>query len=215
MFDLSQFFNCYVLTIERGHERLRKFDERCAELGVIGYEVLYGVDGDQIQAPNWWGSDVRTFACSLSHMNALHRGIAASNGKPILIFEDDAYLRDNFIEVISEVIHYFTNDPELKVCYIGGRVDHAGEFVGRFLRRGAKVTGTYGYVVSSSHAPTLAAYILNAPPKKMGRHSYHNDVRMRYRRKIEKHTVVDPPCVGHWKGPSVRQGRMVPGRDHN
>lgn len=214
VFDLSQHFHCYVLTLKGSEDRLALFEERAEELGVTGYNKIYGVDGDKIEKPNWWKPISRAFACNLAHVNALHAGIMADGDKPILIFEDDAYLRDHFVDAIKEVVAAFRDSPKLKVCYLGGRVTRKGRFLGKYLRRRAKVTGGYGYIISAEHAPTVAGYMLNLPGDSHKHYAFYNDVMMRRRRVGEGHTVVDPVCVGHRGGRSVlRKNVHRRGRD--
>jgi hypothetical protein len=211
---LDQFFHVYVLTLKGWEDRLERFKDRAAELGVTGYTVLHGVDGMKIRKPNWWKPNARKYACNLAHMNALHAGIMAG-GKPIMILEDDCYLRDNFIESVHEVIAFFRDVEWAKVCYLGGRVKRRRGYraVSRLIYRNVRVTGAYGYVVSESHAPEVAGYIMNDPGKPRPAYGYFNDIKMRRRAHVESHVVCRPPALGHSGGMSILQQAHRSGRD--
>ena len=213
MFDLSQFFNAYVMTIPRGRGRLARFKHRAKKLGITGIEEHMGADGLLIKPPRWWRSSRTSFAINLNMTNLLHKGIMTQNGKPILMFEEDAWLKDDFEVMIQEVIH-FMDQPDFKVCYLGGKRHRIGEKVGRFLHKGAKITGTYGVVFNFDHAINVAGYLL-APPahKTRNRHAYHNDVLMRHRCNTEIHHCLYPPAVGHMAGPSMNRKKKGAGRD--
>lgn len=204
--DLSQYFNVYVLTLVGWEERLRKFANRAVELGVTGYTVVYGTDGDKLSPPNWWKKDPRTWACALAHSNAINLGIMTGNGKPIIILEDDAYLKDNFIESVSEVVAYFRDHKDATVCYLGGKVHWEGTTLSRLIRRDHQVGGGYGYAIAYDHASTVSGYMLDDPAHdgaKPTKYGYACDTKMMHRAKKDRHAVCSPVCVGHHGGPSV------------
>lgn len=206
--DLSQFFHCYVLSLQGWEDRLDRFVKRADELGVTGYDVLWGVDGDKIHTPNWWGVNARKWACNLAHLNAVHAGIMAGD-KPIMILEDDCHLRENFIPSIHEVIAYFRDTPDATVCFLGGRIHNQGDQVMPHIVRNVKVGGGYGYCISQDHAPVVAGYYMNLPPVgKRGRHGFAQDTKMMRRWQVHKHASVKPVCVGHNGGPSILLKRV-------
>lgn len=211
MFDLSQHFHAYVLTLDGWDHRLRQFMDRANELGVVGFEVLYGVGGDKIRTPNWWKRSGRKFACNMAHLNAVHRGIMAGE-HPILVLEDDAHLRRNFIESIQEVIAFFRDHDDATVCYLGGRIHGKGRKVSRLIERGVRVGGGYGYCISQKHAPIVSGYIMDRPIYMKGGHRFAQDTKMMWWSQHHDHATVRPVCVGHRGGRSVLLKRNRKGR---
>jgi len=206
LMDLSDYFNVYVLTLKSWPARRQRFSERAAELGVTGFTFVEGFDGDLITPPNWWAKDPRTWACAVAHSNALNYGIMTGNGRPIVIIEDDAYLKDNFVEAVSEVVAYFRDYPGSTICFLGGKVHWDGTEVSRLIRRDHQIGGGYGYVVSAQHAGKVSGYMLDDPAyngAKPSRYGYACDTKMMQRAKIDRHAVCHPVCVGHHGGPSV------------
>lgn len=215
MFDLSQYFHVYVLTLFGWEHRLRMFMDRANELGVTGFEVLYGVNGDRIHKPNWWKPSARKWACNLAHLNAVNRGITEGR-LPIMVLEDDAHLRRNFVESVQEVIAFYRDHPDATVCYLGGRIHNQGRVISRLIERGVKVGGGYGYTVSQKHAPILSGYMMDHPNYMKGKHRYAQDTKMMWWSQHHDHATVRPICVGHRGGRSVllkrnRKGRHIDG----
>lgn len=202
MFKIDQFFRAYLLTTAGSDGRVRLFNERARELQVSGFHLIRGAHGDQIGKPNWWTPTARKWACNLNHLNAINCGITEGS-LPILILEDDAYLRDNFIEAIHEVIAFFRDHSDATVCYLGGRIHGAGRKVSRLIERGLEVGGGYGYCVSQQHAPTLSSYFMDFPTYLGGQHRFAQDTKMAYHSKFHDHAVTRPVCVGHRGGFSV------------
>lgn len=205
--NLSQHFHAYVLALKGWEHRLERFQARAAELGVTGIKVIYGVDGTKIHKPNWWRPNARKWACALAHMNAQYAGIMAGleDKKPILIFEDDAHLRSDFVEGIGYVIGYFRDHPDATMCYVGGRIHRpdTGEMVSHRVLRGVMVGGGYGYALSHDYAVAHSGRCMDDLGPKVRFRSFAQDTRFMHRWHVDQHATVTPVIVGHHGGPSV------------
>ena len=203
--DLSQHFAPIVIACPGYEERLSQFDARAKELGLSGIDIVWGVDGRKIETPDWWRSTGTKFACNMAHLYALYRGL--SYNKPLLIFEDDVWLLDDFVERINEVIEYMAR-PDATVLYLGGAVKrHGRERLGTVVRP-ARVIGAYAYAVTQDYAKTMTGYMMNTTPPGGKVKWQFNDVRMANRGLKHGYAFSDPPMAGHRGGFSVIHGTM-------
>lgn len=206
MFKLNQYFNAYVITVRGWEEnRLQPFLTRAKELGVEGFDIHYGADGEDLITPNWWVPNRRKWACHLAHVACINDSIARKNGLPVLIVEDDAFLKANFVEAIQEVIAYYRDHPTATVCYLGGKVHGIGTQVSRLIFRDLQVGGGWAYTVAPQHAATVAAYMMDDPRvyMKPRARDWVNDTKMMHHSEEHSHAVTRPTCVGHRGGASV------------
>lgn len=195
--NLSDHFHCYVITLKGWEERLKRFHDRTRELGVTGFEVVRGIDGRFVPIPSWWKHNKGQYGCNLSHEVALRRGLQAGE-KPIMIFEDDAFLRDDFVLGACEAALYFQTEPDSSVLYLGGKTKVSSTVrVSPGIIRPVSVIGTYAYIVSQAYTPTVLKEIMGGL----------NDVQLRLRGVEDEHAIFLPVCVGHHGGKSTIRRR--------
>ena len=95
-------FDCYVINLARTPERMAAFLRQNTASG-IKFRRFDAVDGNTIEAdeavrlkvikPNTRWSTKGTIGVALSHRNLWDKAIA--DGKPLIVFEDDAYVRED------------------------------------------------------------------------------------------------------------------------
>ena len=95
-------FDCYVINLARTPERMAAFLRQNAASG-IAFKRFEAVDGNALSPdeavrmgvikPNTRWNTKATIGVALSHRNLWDKAIA--DQRPILVFEDDAYVREN------------------------------------------------------------------------------------------------------------------------
>jgi GR25 family glycosyltransferase involved in LPS biosynthesis len=189
--EFSERFDCFVVNLERQPERLRDFLDRSSSTG-IRFQIFPAVDGHdasnaELRAPHFIAAHVRNYTPgalgnALSHRRLWQR--CAATEQPIIVFEDDAWIRTDFRSIVSAAVPERTDVWDIIFC--GYNFDTILEFElvpGCNLRCGFSVKhptvrdlvrfvdmtgpasahrlrnafGTCGYIISPNGAAKLAA----------------------------------------------------------
>jgi GR25 family glycosyltransferase involved in LPS biosynthesis len=105
-----------------------------------------------------------TIGCALSHLGVLYRIIDCNSDNYFLILEDDVSLKDNFFQVIDEIIRMNIDFDILLIDCLGKRwepdkVPHEGLSLYKPTRNFPYYHGAYAYLVKGSRA---AESVLNS-----------------------------------------------------
>ena len=117
----------YVINLERCKRKKKFISERLTEIGIHNFHLLKAVDATLftddyinnleeskilkiykdwiIKSPEHRGH----FGCSLSHYNVLNKFINNHNEKYLLVFEDDCFIIDNFLEELLKILNEHIN----------------------------------------------------------------------------------------------------------
>ncbi len=210
--DLSNDMHVFVTTLATWPKRIAAFHKRAEELNIKGWQLVQGVDGNIINKPNWWKPNARRWACNLVHLNALHQGMMmnlSGEPKPILILEEDAYLRDNFRELWQEAVDYFKRGSSSTLLYLGGRDHDLGCQVSPNIFQNVRVGGGYAYACSPHYARDMSGYFMNKPKGRRKMLCFAQDTKMQKRGILDGHATMRPFMVGHYGGPSIINKRKT------
>ncbi len=112
---LKDFFDAaYLINLKRRRDRLVRFHRRMEEIGGWPFcelKVIEAVDGSVVPAPVNYKSGGGAWGCRQSHIQIHQEALMAGHEK-ILIFEDDAEFRDDFVGKVEELLKNLPNDWE-------------------------------------------------------------------------------------------------------
>lgn len=193
-------FECFVINLQRQPERLRDFMDRNAATK-LDFQVFRAVDGEdttntELRAPDFIVPHVNCYTPGQLGLAMSHRKLwerCTTSGKPIIVFEDDAWIRVDFRSVVPAIVSGGLHSWDIIVCgynldsaldfeLIPGcdarcsfsvqfpTVSHLLSFAGMrgqpALRRLRNAFGTCGYIISPQGARKLtsACFPMNDAP---------------------------------------------------
>lgn len=112
---LKGFFDkAYLINLKRRRDRLVRFHRRWEEIGGWPFcelQVIEAVDGTCVPTPHGYKSGQGAFGCRQSHIQ-VHQHALANGYKSVLILEDDAEFRDDFIDEVEDFLRNVPDDWE-------------------------------------------------------------------------------------------------------
>tara|TARA_R110000851_G_scaffold39729_5_gene100713 strand:- start:751 stop:1377 length:627 start_codon:yes stop_codon:yes gene_type:complete len=197
----------YVINLKRSPERLKQFLDRWEKIvgDAIPLTVFTGYDSSIGAVPWWWKSHKGAFGCYMSHSLLSTRIIEDGAGEPVMIFEDDALLCDDFMEKLPDVM-FESSIQNVDMLWLGGASRSKDKFIGKHIKVGSKVLGAYAYIVMPHYIEVYNELLMAAPTNLNNRHHYHGDIKMMH---ANRHTIQAKPkrwMVGCIAGVSTISG---------
>lgn len=142
---LDYFSSCHVINLDRDTERLAKIGRQLDRLG-IPFERYAAVDGLTLGLPADHLPARGHLACARSHANLYRQALDAGH-EAVLIFEDDAIIRDDAADVMRSGIVPQLAAMEWDIFYLGCRLGRLDGRAGAHLARVKSAWHTHAYAV--------------------------------------------------------------------
>lgn len=166
--DFRTFFeNPVCITLERRKDRWDTFIKQFDDPRFEGWkpEKVIGVDGKAVGAPDWflWGKRQKAregaFGCHESHVS-IFQTAWEEGWRNVLIFEDDAVLKDNFFDQLDKSLDELPDDWDF--FYLGGQnvernIQEPFQYSENLLYN-YNVNRTHAYAVNRKVLPRILDY---------------------------------------------------------
>lgn len=163
------FANCYVLNLDRRPDRWAGFCARLPALWPFPDTLrITAVDGQQTTVPAGWESGPGAWGCLQSHLALWER--IYTEGRPALIFEDDATFAPDFADRYADFAEAVP--PDWDMLYLGGQHILPPSFLTPTspVVRCQGVKKTHAYAITPAACQRLYSHVAAAP--------YHIDVAL-------------------------------------
>ncbi len=167
---------CFVINLDIRRDRLNEFYDRLPEDFPWGKpERWQAIHGDSVKHPDWWTAGNGAWGCYKSHLNILEYCLN-NHIDSYCVFEDDAYFRENFNELM---LSFYSNLPDdWEYVYIGGQLLHTDayppEYVNDHVFIPYNVNRTHAFMVRGKHAMEVLYKFLHAVPFEQHYHIDHH-----------------------------------------
>ena len=184
MINYSAFFDrMQVISLRRREDRRDAFHARLKKVRTADgasrpwvVRWFWAFDGATIPKPAGHNPPPGAFGCALSHLVAWATALNGEEleNEPLLFFEDDAYLCDEFFEKLATALPLVPDDWD--ILYLGGEI-LAGRPQPEIVAEGhdvkvgkvSNVNRLHAYAVKASAMtrlfPRMLAYLSNAPQR--------------------------------------------------
>lgn len=191
----------FVISLANRQDRLDNFLSQLPTLWTFPtIDVYTAIDGTKESIPTWWKSTPGAWGCYRSHHEIIKICIDKKI-QSVLIFEDDAIFRNNFIEQSNKIL---TNLPKnWEMCYFGGQhlKKPSDKVINNIVGIGTNINRTHAYAINGSGFTKLDKY-LSKYPWPINKH--HIDHMYGY---LHQNQIIEAYCplemlVGQNSGPS-------------
>lgn len=148
---MIKFDKVFVITLESNPGRYKAFKKKLENIKFPQpHEKFYGIVENP---PKWWRLSKGFWGCARSHRELWGR-LAGSDWNNMLVFEDDAFFVDNFLERYNEL----QVPDDWDMFYLGGQPVKPGEYVTNRIMRCDNINLMHAYAVNKKCAQRLVEF---------------------------------------------------------